>query len=152
MEVKIKKLHENAVIPTYAHSSDAGIDITATSKFYDSHGNICYGSGLAMSIPSGFVGLLFPRSSISKKDLCLSNSVGVIDSGYIGEVIFKFKENYRHTYNNSAEIIMCDIESYNVGERIGQIIIMPYPKIEFIEVDELEDSERGEGGFGSSGK
>ncbi|KAF1026209.1 MAG: Deoxyuridine 5'-triphosphate nucleotidohydrolase [Acinetobacter bereziniae] len=151
MEVKIKKLHKDAIIPNYAHSSDAGLDITATSKFHDENGNICYGSGLAMSIPSGFVGLLFPRSSISKKDLCLANSVGVIDSGYIGEVIFKFKENYRHIYNGNDEIIMQDINSYDVGERIGQIIIMPYPKINFVEVDELDSSDRGDSGFGSSG-
>lgn len=151
MEVKIKKLHENAVIPTYAKNGDAGMDLTATTKSYDNHGNVVYGTGLAFEIPEGYVGLLFPRSSNTKKDLILGNSVGVLDSGYRGEVVFKFKENYRHTYNNSDEIIMRDIESYDIGDRIGQIIIMPYPKIEFIEVDELEDSERGDGGFGSSG-
>lgn len=151
MKVKIKKLHANSIIPTYAKNGDAGMDLTAVNKYPDHFGNIVYDTGLAFEIPEGYVGLLFPRSSNTKKDLILGNSVGVIDSGYRGEVVFKFKENYRHTYNNNDEIIMRDIESYDIGDRIGQIIIIPYPKIEFIEVDELEDSERGDGGFGSSG-
>ena len=91
MQVNIKRLNENAVIPTYAKHGDAGMDLTATSKSYDDHGNVVYGTGLAFEIPMGYVGYVFPRSSNAKKDLILSNSVGVIDSGYRGEVIFKFK-------------------------------------------------------------
>mgnify|MGYP006379072781 FL=1 len=91
MQVKIKKLHDDAVIPSYAKHGDAGMDLTAISKQYDDHGNVCYGTGLAFEIPKGFVGLLFPRSSNTKKDLVLGNSVGVLDSGYRGEVVFKFK-------------------------------------------------------------
>lgn len=146
MEVKIKKLHENAVIPTYAKNGDAGMDLTAVNKYPDHFGNIVYDTGLAFEIPEGFVGLLFPRSSNIKKDLILGNSVGVIDSGYRGEVVFKFKKQKK--YNWSTED---SGDFYNIGDRIGQIIIMPYPKIEFIEVNELKDSERGDGGFGSSG-
>lgn len=141
MKVKIKKIHENAVIPKYAKPGDAGLDLVATSRVI-SGGYIEYGTGLAFEIPEGHVGLLFPRSSIYKKDFSLCNSVGVIDSGFRGEVTFKFK-NYYTNYK---------IRTYDVGDRIGQIIIIPYPQIEFEEVEELSDTERGTGGFGSTGK
>ena len=140
-KVKIKRLHKDAVIPSYSRQGDAGMDLVATSKFYDDFDNVCYGTGLAIEIPEGHVGLLFPRSSISKTDLTLRNSVGIIDSGYRGEITFKF--------NN---ILMSSCEPYNVKERIGQLIIMPYPTIKFEEVEELSTTERGEQGFGSSGK
>lgn len=141
MEVKIKKLSENAVIPTYAKSGDAGMDLVATSKTFDDDNNIVYGTGLAFEIPKGYVGLVFPRSSNAKKRLILSNSVGVIDSGYRGEVMLKYKELYREFLS----------KEYNIGDRIGQIIILPYPQIEFNEVDELSTTERGNGGYGSTG-
>ena len=145
MKVNVKKLDSNAVIPTYAKHGDAGMDLTAISKNYDEHGNVCYGTGLAFEIPNGFVGLLFPRSSNTKKDLILGNSVGVIDSGYRGEVVFKFRELLPSE---------CDIEfgarEYEIGDRIGQIVIMPVPQIEFNVVDELSTTDRGVGGFGST--
>jgi dUTP pyrophosphatase len=90
MVVKIKKLVENAVIPAYSKKGDAGLDLTAVSKTIDENSNIVYGTGLAVEIPEGFVGLLFPRSSNSKTDLYLTNHVGVVDSGYRGEIMFKF--------------------------------------------------------------
>ena len=141
MIVKIKRLHKDSVLPKYSKPGDAGLDLVATSKFYDDFDNVCYGTGLALEIPEGYVGLLFPRSSISKTDLTLRNSVGIIDSGYRGEITFKF--------NN---ILMSSCEPYNVKERIGQLIIMPYPTIEFEEVEELSTTERGAQGFGSTGK
>jgi dUTP pyrophosphatase len=140
-KVKIKRLHKDSIIPSYSRKGDAGMDLVATSKFYDDFDNVCYGTGLAIEIPEGHVGLLFPRSSISKTDLTLRNSVGIIDSGYRGEITLKF--------NN---ILMSSCEPYNVKERIGQLIIMPYPTIEFEEVEELSTTERGEGGYGSTGK
>lgn len=145
MKIRLKKLHENAIIPQYAHATDAGMDLKATSKWYDKWGNICYGTGIAVEIPEGYVGLLFPRSSNSKKLLLQSNSVGIIDSGYRGEIMVKFKrtESY-YKFSDDPE--------YLVGERIGQLIIMPYPKVEFEEVEELSDTDRGTGGYGSSGK
>ena len=143
MEVKIKKLHEDAVIPKYAKPGDAGMDLTAVSMKIDEYGNICYGTGLAFEIPEGYVGLVFPRSSNCKKGIILTNCVGVIDSGYRGEVSFKFKEI---ALGNFSKV------TYKVGDRIGQIIIMPYPRIEFIEVDELSETERGTNGYGSTGK
>lgn len=166
MKVKIKKLNDDAVIPSYSKPGDAGMDLTATSKVYDEHGNISYGTGLAFEIPDGYVGLLFPRSSNCKQDLILSNSVGVLDSGYRGEVFFKFKPSLIvanddigpgviSTTFDSIEIPSqngYDFREYNIGDRIGQIIIMPYPAIEFEEVDELSQTERGIGGYGSTGK
>jgi dUTP pyrophosphatase len=140
-KVKIKRLHKDSIIPSYSKIGDAGLDLVATSKFYDDFDNVCYGTGLAIEIPEGYVGLLFPRSSISKTDLTLRNSVGIIDSSYRGEIVLKF--------NN---ILMSSCEPYNVKERIGQLIIMPYPTIEFKEVEELSTTERGAQGFGSTGK
>tara|TARA_B100000900_G_C20343837_1_gene619325 strand:+ start:217 stop:633 length:417 start_codon:yes stop_codon:yes gene_type:complete len=137
MRVRIKKTHPNAVIPKYANFGDAGVDLVATSKWKDDYGNICYGTGLAMEIPERYVGLLFPRSSVSKKDLRLCNSVGVIDSGYRGEIMLKF--------DATGEF------HYNVGDRVGQLMLMQNPTIHFVEVVNLPDSDRGIGGFGSSG-
>ena len=141
MQVKIKRLKPNAVIPTYSKEGDAGMDLVATEIIKDTPEQITYGTGLAMEIRDGFVGLVFPRSSIRKYDLVLTNSVGVIDSGYRGEIQATFKKT------NGLDSLV-----YNVGDRIAQIMIIPHPQIEFDEVDELSDTERGEGGFGSTGK
>jgi len=140
MQVKIKKLHNNVVIPKYAKAGDAGLDLVATEIINKDPFQITYGTGLAMEIPAGFVGLVYPRSSIRKYDLSLTNCVGVIDSGYRGEIQATFR---RHKGVAST--------NYEVGDKIVQIIIVPYPPIEFIEVDELSETERGTGGFGSSG-
>ena len=153
MKVNVKKLDSNAVIPTYAKHGDAGMDLTAISKEYDEHGNVCYGTGLAFEIPNGFVGLLFPRSSNTKKDLILGNSVGVIDSGYRGEVVLKFKlvmncQKFEKAKQDGSAGF--DLDAYNIGDRVGQIVIMPVPQIEFNVVDELSTSDRGMGGFGST--
>ena len=141
MKVRIKKLREDAVIPKKAHPTDAGFDLVATRKWCDEYGNICYGTDLAFEIPRGFVGYIFPRSSLCKYDLRLTNAVGVIDSGYIGEVTFRFKP---------TGFLEC--QRYEVGERIGQLIIMPIPDIEFEEAEELSQTDRGTGGYGSSGR
>ena len=141
MKVKIKKLHPLAVIPTYAKSGDAGMDLVATSIISDTTFDITYGLGISIEIPEGFVGLVFPRSSIRKYDLALTNCVGVIDSGYRGEL----QATFRKIHGHASDI-------YNVGDKIFQMIIIPYPQIQFEETDELSDTERGEGGFGSTGK
>ena len=141
MKVKIKRVHPNAVIPTYAKESDAGMDLVATSIISNTTFQITYGLGIALEIPEGFVGLVFPRSSIRNTELTLSNSVGVIDSGYRGEL--------QATFNKSNGL---DSISYKVGERVCQIMIIPHPIVELTEVDELSTTERGTGGFGSTGK
>ena len=156
MEIKIKKLSKDALIPKYAKAGDAGMDLVSISKEYDGDGNTVYGTGLAFEIPKGYVGLLFPRSSNAKTDLRLTNSVGVLDSGYRGEVMFKFRnDNYsRMDGGLQSHLMMGDISfnnEYKVGDRIGQILILPYPEINFLEVDALSETERGEGGYGSTG-
>ena len=92
MKVRIKKLSENSVIPTYAKSGDAGMDLVATSIISETDTQITYGVGLALEIPNGFVGLIFPRSSVRKTRLMLSNCVGVVDSGYRGELQATFNK------------------------------------------------------------
>ena len=144
MIVKIKRLKPNAVIPTYAKDGDAGMDLVATEIIKDTPEQITYGTGIAMEIRDGFVGLVFPRSSIRKTGLQLSNSVGVIDSGYRGEL--------QATFNKITTTIENQKNDYKVGDRVCQITIIPYPPIEFNEVNELSNTERGEGGFGSTGK
>ena len=143
MKVRIKKLNENAVIPAYAKSGDAGMDLVATSIISETDTQITFGIGLALEIPKGFVGLIFPRSSVRKTRLMLSNCVGVVDSGYRGELQATFN---KVNQNSIAE------NDYKVGDRIAQIMIIPHPDIQFEEADELSDTERGEGGFGSTGK
>lgn len=150
MKIKIKRLNELAVIPTIARKGDAGMDITATSRHYDKDGNVVFGTGLAFEIPKGYVGFLFPRSSNAKKDLILTNSVGVVDSGYRGEVTFKFKPSA--FFSDDEDDSMFGFNTYEVGDRVGQIIIMPVPAFSFVEVDELSETERGTGGYGSSGR
>ena len=154
MEVKIKRLKPNAVIPIYAKEGDAGMDLVATEIIKDTPEQITYGTGLAMEIRDGFVGLVFPRSSIRKTGLQLSNSVGVIDSGYRGELQATFNKIFggEGMYDEMKVNEIQPNEYYKVGDRIAQIIIIPYPQIEFQEVEELSDSERGDGGFGSTGK
>ena len=113
----------------------------ATSIISNTTFQVTYGLGIALEIPNGFVGLVFPRSSIRNTELTLSNSVGVIDSGYRGEL--------QATFNKLNGL---DSIAYNVGDRVVQLIIIPHPTTEFEEVNELNNTERGAGGFGSTGK
>lgn len=151
LKLKVKRLSEEAQLPTKAHTTDAGFDLVATSRVFDKVGNATYGTGIAIEIPYGYVGLIFPRSSVANKDLTLANCVGAIDSGYRGEITFKFKPALSCADNGSiAE--SSELRVYEIGERIGQLIIMPIPEVEITEVSYLEDSDRGQGGFGSTGK
>jgi dUTP pyrophosphatase len=154
MKVRIKKLSELAVVPSYAKDGDAGMDLIATSIISDTPTQITYGLGVALEIPKGFVGLVFPRSSIRKTGLQLSNSVGVIDSGYRGELQATFNKLFggEAMYDEMKVAEIQPNDFYKVGDRVAQIMIIPYPPIEFDAVDELSDTERGEGGFGSTGK
>ena len=141
MNVKFKKISENAVAPQQAHPSDAGYDLVAVSRKTNKNPEyIEYGTGLAIEIPDGYVGLVFPRSSVSKTSLCLRNSVGVIDSGYRGEIKLRFG------VDNNSKI------EYSLYDKVGQLVFMKIPNINLIESEFLSDSERGEGGFGSTGK
>ena len=143
MDVKFKKLHDDAKIPSYAHDTDAGLDLTAVSftQEFDKSNKLVlvYHTGLAVEIPEGYVGLIFMRSSVSNKSISLTNAVAVIDSGYRGELLLKYKIT-----TDSLPTI------YQPGEKIGQLIIIHYPKINPIEAEELDSSDRNEGGFGST--
>lgn len=137
--LRVKKLVPAAVVPAYAKPGDAGLDLTATSAEFDSATRrLKVGYGLAMEIPEGHVGLIFPRSSVHKTGLVLSNCVGVVDSGYRGEVCSVF-------------YVPAGAKPYAVGERCAQLIVMPFPKMQIIEADELSATARGTGGFGSTG-
>ena len=144
MEIKFKKLDPRAVAPVRAHKSDAGFDLVATSTTTEI--NECgqlilvYHTGLAIDIQEGNMGLVVPRSSIFKKSLTLTNCAGVIDSNYRGEVMAKFR--------STTDVIPA---LYKEGERFAQLLILPVPDVTFKEAFELSDSERGEGGYGSTG-
>jgi len=138
MAIKFKKLHPEAVLPKRANAFDAGMDMTAVSeKVTDAY--IEYDTGVAVEIPPGYVGFLFPRSSITKTGLMLGNSVGVVDAGFRGSVTFRFKDVNRH------------LTKYKVGDRIGQLVIVPILLHDGKFVEELSDTARGTGGYGSSG-
>ena len=141
LDIKVKKLHPNAVIPSYSKVGDAGMDLTITTELENTTFSVSYGFGIAMEIPKNYVGLIFPRSSVRNQDLVLSNCVGVIDSGYRGELQATFKKT------NGLDSL-----KYKVGERGAQIIILPYPQVKMVESEELSNTERGDGGFGSTGK
>ena len=140
LEVKFKKLVETAKCPIKAHPTDAGADLTAVSREWDKeHGCWIYGTGIATEIPEGYVGLIFPRSSIRKYNLAQCNAVGVIDSHYRGEIMVSYKPT-----SNVQKI-------YEIGDKIAQLIVLPYPEISYTEVENLSETDRGENGHGSSG-
>lgn len=136
-----QKVAEGIDMPTYAHEGDAGLDLRITETVTLEPMQKCVvGCGLAVEIPSGCVGLVFPRSGLAaKQGITLSNSVGVIDSGYRGEVCAAL-------INQSYETVTLE-----AGTRVCQLVVMPYVPCELVPVDELSDTERGAGGFGSTG-
>jgi dUTP pyrophosphatase len=143
MKIKFKKLHPEAIMPKRAHPGDAGLDLIAISVRFDNEYNFYeYDTGLAVEIELGFVGLFMPRSSVSKTGLHLCNGVGCVDSGYIGPLKARF---YKNTLPGLRS------KPYEVGERIGQLVIVPCFIGEIMEVNELSETSRGQGGFGSSG-
>ena len=170
INLKIKKLYDNVPTPTYATDGSACIDLTAMSRFYDENGNVVYGTGIAMEIPKGYVGLLFPRSSITQKDITIKNCVGVIDSDYRGEVMLKCcptlafssydgDDDYRYGIVTDQywfdEITYLDDDNnqhYEIGDKCCQLMLVEIPKLHIEIVDELSDTKRGIGGYGHTGK
>ena len=151
MTIRFKKLVPEAKSPYRAINIDAGFDLYATS-IEETQEYIQYNTGIAVEIPEGYVGLVFPRSSVTKYDLMLKNCVGVIDASYRGEIKCRFHGTKTIGYNigTKKEILYGD-NIYKVGERVAQIVFMELPKITLIEADELSDTQRGSGGFGSTG-
>ena len=168
MEVKFKKLSDKAVMPSKAHPTDAGFDMVAT-KVNITEDYVEYETGIALEIPDGYVGYIFPRSSNSKKDLLLANSVGIIDSCYRGEVKFRYKRILMPIMQDvmvapPTDDILTDAKNtrkmpgliyrndhiYKEGDKVGQLVIMPIPEITLVETNELTETDRGENGFGST--
>ena len=139
MKVKFKKISDNATLPSYSKEGDGALDLTCTEIVYENNYTECK-LGVAVEIPKGYVGLIFPRSSITNKNLILKNSVGIIDSNYRGELSARF-----------YELIKYSGDYYKIGDRCCQLVILPYPSIEPYFVEELTETNRNADGFGSSG-
>lgn len=140
MKIKFKKLIPEAEKPERIYKGDAGFDFRATSVKRIGWFKWLYGTGIAVEIPKGYEGEVRSRSSIHQTGMILSNGVGTIDAGYRGEIMAVFWK------------IPFVGKKYEVGERIFQMIIKSVPKIEYIETDELSMTQRGTGGYGSSGR
>lgn len=177
IEIFFKKLDERAIKPSYAHDGDVGMDITCIGVEYDAEKDTyIYHTGLSFESPKGYGGFLFLRSSNRKTEAYLCNHVGIDDTAtYRGEIMFCFKNrtslkdratleamNFfisnmtasQDSINNVYTSILdkpLDYAPYKVGDKIGQLVILPHPYVTLIEKDELSDTERGEGGFGSTG-
>jgi len=163
MKIQFKKLLPTAQKPKFGKPGDAGADLVATSVDFSREDQVVYGTGIAVEIPEGMVGLVFPRSSVRNYDLTMANSVGVIDSGYRGEIMVTFNvkmdvllidelasvENLQELSNVMFDISCHNI--YEVGDRIAQLVIMPVPLAQYVEVEELSETSRGDKGHGSTG-
>lgn len=141
LSLKVERVHHKATLPTKHHKGDAGFDLTAISTNRSNNYPNLYKcrTGIAVEIPEEHVGIIHPRSSIYKRNLMLANTTGVIDSGYRGEIMCFFR------------CLPGSHNMYEPGDRIAQLIIQPISNPEIIEVERLEDSHRGSGGFGSTG-
>jgi len=145
MEINIKLSHPDAVVPSYSMQGDAGLDMTAVEKVVNTeHNFIEYNTGISVELPRGFVGFIYPRSSISKTDMMLCNHVAVIDSNFRGVIKLRFKLTSLLNHGSMVD--------YEIGDRIGQLVITPYPEITFNEVETLNPTNRNSNGFGSSGR
>jgi dUTP pyrophosphatase len=143
--IRFKKLVPEAKAPFKKIDVDAGFDLFATGINYGKN-YIEYLTGIAVEIPEGYMGLIFPRSSVTSYDLMLKNSVGVIDASYRGELRCRFYRTDKETVTNYER------KEYEIGDRVAQIVFMELPKITLVEAEELSDTERGVGGYGSTGK
>ncbi len=144
MQISVRRLHPDAVLPSLAHEGDAGCDLVAVASvtLAAGGGRAMVPTGFAMALPAGTAGFVLPRSGLaSRHGITCANAPGLIDAGYRGEV----------------KVALVNLDPTNdyvvqVGDRIAQLVVLPVPTVTFLEVDELDASERGEGGFGSSGR
>ena len=145
MRIKVKKIYKDAKMPSHGSTEAAGYDLYAYTKDYDeclihAHSTQLVGTGLVMAIPEGYFGAVFARSGLaSKRGLRPANCVGLIDSDYRGEI--------KVALHNDTD----ELQKFENGERIAQIVILPCPPVRFVETDSLDGTVRGEGGFGSTG-
>ena len=168
INIKCKQLDEKAVIPFYAKEGDACMDITAIDLEYDlKNDRYIYHTGLAFEVPEGYYMDLRPRSSNTKCDFYIPNAPGTLDSGYRGELLVVFKRRDKIALEDFAMLFkgcdpnqvmtayvnsMLSIAPYVPGDRVCQMQVLPRPNVNIEVVEELSESERGEGGFGSTGK
>jgi dUTP pyrophosphatase len=156
MEIKYKKLVPEAKAPIRKFEVDAGFDLYSISRI-ETPDYIEYKTGIAFEIPEDYVGLLFPRSSVTNYDLMLKNSVGVIDASYRGEIVGRFRKIIGDKVKdillneNDISINFDNAKIFDADERVMQIVFIEIPKITLIEVEELSETQRGSGGFGHTG-
>lgn len=141
MKINYIAMVDDVVEPSYAYKGDAGMDLTAITR--EKSGNwffplYTYRTGIALELPKTHFVMLVPRSSLSKKLMWMANHIGIVDSNYRGELLFKFRS-------------ILGIKPYKIGERIGQMILRPKSFIELNKVDDINTTERNGKGFGSSG-
>jgi dUTP pyrophosphatase len=160
MKIKMKKFSSNAVLPKYSNPGDAGLDLVCTNVHFSPDGYVEYDTSIGVEIPEGYVGLIFPRSSMSKFPTRLANSVGVIDSGYRGSIKVRmrpdlFKDNLVHEKAEDGTVHagfwIGSRSYYKEGDKIAQLVVVPYAMVEIEEVQELSTTARDTGGFGSTG-
>lgn len=156
IEIKVKKIVPEAHLPTKAKNGDAGFDLVAIDDgIVDSDGFIQYRTGLSIEPPPGVHTEIWPRSSISKYDMALANSIGLIDNGYRGELLIRFKPTLRYSQMQDGEVYVTlpkPFKKYQKGDKIAQLVISSTINALFIESNELAETSRGAGGFGSSGR
>ena len=152
-------------LPKYAHDGDAGLDLCATEDVTLYPGESCkMGSGIAVAIPYGYAGIVVPRSGLGCEGLVIKNNLGLIDAGYRGEIgLTLFNNNPTHMWQRSvderllSETVRIDHPNFtdeitiHKGDRVAQLVIIPIAIVDLLEVDDLDSTERGSGGFGSSG-
>ena len=159
MKIKVKKLHPDAVLPASAKDTDAGFDLVCIDDGEVNDTYVQYRTGIAIEPPPGYHTEIFPRSSNSKTDCILANSIGLVDEGYRGEILIRYKLVPRVKYSSDAEyqgkaspICGFELQRYKKGDRIAQLVIRKTERANFEWAEELADSSRGAGGFGSSGR
>lgn len=139
-KLRVCMTEDAGYVPEYAHEGDAGLDLRAVESYDIGPGeSVMVRTGLRVEIPSGCVGLEFPRSGLGSKGITIRNAVGVIDSGYRGEVMCPLWNTTYRTFHVER------------GDRVCQIVVMPYCPCELVEVDELSETQRGTDGYGSTG-
>lgn len=159
--IKVRKLHDDAAMPCQAFESDAGYDLVAIDsgeiEIRENNSSstgliqyIQYRTGISIEPPPGYHVEIYPRSSISKYDFILANGVGLIDNGYRNEILVRFK--YIQPRHPLKVIRNVDMKKYFKGDKIAQLVIRKTQKANFVFADSLSETDRGEGGFGSSGK
>ena len=153
MKIKFRRLNENAVVPVFATKGAACADVVATEIVKQDSYNVTVKLGFATEIPEGYKGVVVPRSSFTQKGWVMQNSPAQIDSDYRGEWMLKFQSltfDAVSTRHNLIDLLPEDFP-YEVGDRVAQVYFEKVEQAEFVVVDELESTERGEGGFGSTG-